>query len=391
MKRFIRNIIPYKIYYFIYITFYKIIFKSLKVFKIRKNKIVFNNFNGKGYGDNPKYIAEELYSRNIDLDLDLVWLVKDENKGEFPQYIRTVKYNSFRSFYELATAKLWIDNFRKTININKRKNQYYIQTWHGSIALKKIENDAKDVLPDSYIKNAIYDSKITDIYLSNSTFCSNMYKRAFWYNGQILEYGSPRNDILFESNKKIKDYICQYYKIEHSDKLVLYAPTFRSYNQDNIYLNDFSELLLSLNKFFDCKCKILLRLHPKMSNDNIFNINDNAINVSLYPDIQELLSCCDMLITDYSSCMFDYALTKKPVLLYATDINQYINDRGFYFEYQSLPFPIAENIEALKNNILNFNYENYQNKINDFFNKLNIIEDGNSSKKVVDYIIENIL
>ena len=107
----------------------------LDIFKIQNNKIVFDNFLGKGYGCNPKYIAEEIIKEQ--LDYELVWPVKDI-KSEMPQQIRKVKYGSIRALYELATAKVWIDNVRNYKGIDKKEQQFYIQKWHWSIGLKKV-------------------------------------------------------------------------------------------------------------------------------------------------------------------------------------------------------------------------------------------------------------
>lgn len=135
----------------------KSLFFIFKLIPINNKKVVVSNYYGKGYGDNPKYIVSELLSTKK--DYDIVWLVLPNKNYEFPNGIRTVKYSTLRSIYELATAKIWIDNCRKFSSITKRENQFYIQTWHGGIALKKIEKDTEDTLTAKYIKDAICDSK----------------------------------------------------------------------------------------------------------------------------------------------------------------------------------------------------------------------------------------
>jgi CDP-glycerol glycerophosphotransferase len=110
--------------------YFEVLFWQIcSLLKINKKKIVLCNFYGKGYGDNPKYIAQEIISQ--DLNYDLVWLLDDNFKESiFPKEIRVVRYGSFKAIYEMATAKLWIDDCRKVYYTKKRKNQYYIQTWH---------------------------------------------------------------------------------------------------------------------------------------------------------------------------------------------------------------------------------------------------------------------
>ena len=108
---------------------------------------------------------------------------------QFPQEVRTVKYESLKGLYELATAKIWIDNSRKTFYPLKRKEQYYIQT-SRSLGIKKVEKDAEDTLSKNYI-NVKKHSKMANLFISNGNHISNLYKNSFWYNGEILVSGSP--------------------------------------------------------------------------------------------------------------------------------------------------------------------------------------------------------
>jgi len=157
-----KKIIIYCIEVFFYYLF--------RIFPIQKNKIFIQNFNGKGYGDNPKYIAEEIL--RCGYDLKLVWAVRRKFKGNIPKKIKTVPYYSIRAIYESVTAKFWIDNCRKQLYAKKRKGQYYIQTWHGSINFKKVEKDVENKLSSFYVKQAKYDSTIADLFLSDSKFTS---------------------------------------------------------------------------------------------------------------------------------------------------------------------------------------------------------------------------
>jgi CDP-glycerol glycerophosphotransferase len=125
----IKTIIVYRILVFLYYLF--------RIFPIHKNKIFIQNFNGKGYGDNPKYIVEEILRRRF--DYVLVWAVRPKFSHNFPQAVKTVPYKRIRAIYEEVTAKIWIDNCRKQLYVRKRKGQYYIQTWHGTVNLKKLK------------------------------------------------------------------------------------------------------------------------------------------------------------------------------------------------------------------------------------------------------------
>ena len=164
--------------------------------KVQPTKIVFNNFNGKGYGDNPKYIAAEILKRN--LSYDLVWIVNDDNIV-LPKSIRKVKAGTFKCSYELSTAKVFINNVKNKLPFLKKKEQYYIQTWHGSFPLKFIEKEAESLLPAQYIKQSMKDSSKTDVVLSGSSMLSEVIRNSFWFSGEIFNCGQPRDDIYFNS------------------------------------------------------------------------------------------------------------------------------------------------------------------------------------------------
>lgn len=357
------------------------------LFPIKRKKIVISNYFGKGYGDNGKYIAEEIIKQN--LDYDIVWLLKEDlfGKTSFPKEIRVAKYDSLHGLYELATSKVWIDNCRKFFYSPKRKEQFYIQTWHGGLGIKKIEGDAGDQLDYDYIKAAKKDSKMADLFISNSIHLTNIYKRAFWYSGEIIESGYPKNDILFKENTYIKKKIKSFYKLSESMKILLYAPTFRVDCSLNSYNIDYLLLLKVLNEKTNEDWAIFIRLHPNLiSSDSEIVYSENIINATNYPDMQELIIGCDILISDYSSCLFDSGMMKIPTFIYASDIEHYLADRGLYFSFSELPFPLATNNEELFNNIINFNQVKYVNEICEFNKKAGLKDQGNASENVLKII-----
>ena len=150
----------------------------MRIFPIKKNKIVITSFYGKGYGDSSKYICNYLINNQKE-NVEIVWLVNDISDNNLPKEIKAVKYKSLRAIYERVTAKIWIDNARKHDYELKRKDQYYIQLWHSSLRLKKIEKDAINYLPKTYIKNAIHDSKMIDLMVAGCEFSYNTYKNSF--------------------------------------------------------------------------------------------------------------------------------------------------------------------------------------------------------------------
>lgn len=357
------------------------------IFPIDKKKIVFCSYYGRGYGDNPKYIAEELHRRSD--EYEMIWLVNNAEDTSIPKWIKSVKKRSFAGLYHLATAGIWIDNCRKHYAIKRRKEQKYIQTWHGSMALKKIEGDVTDKLEKNYVKNAVQDTKNATLFVSNGTWCTEMYRRAFWYTGKIIECGSPRVDILFNITEEKKREIRKKINVPDNAKIAIYAPTFRVDKSQKVYTLDYEMLNKALKRRFDGEWYILLRLHPNLTGMNMKSGFDYTIEVTNYPDMYELLAVSDLLITDYSSTMFEMAYINKPVILFATDIADYMNDRGTYFKLEELPYPLAQNNSELEYIICNWNTEKFIFGQREFVKRCGIIENGHASGKVVDVIIND--
>lgn len=359
----------------LYISFFMTIFK---IFKIKDNRIVIISYYGKGYGDNGKYITEKLLEN--DCDCEILWAVKNSSfAANLPQKVKSVKFNSIKYFFYLTTAKVWINNTRFLNGTKKRKKQFYIQVWHGNLALKKIEYDA--VLPKNYVKIMNHDNKLIDLMISNSDFCTNMYRNSFKFNGKIELFGTPRNDVFINEDyiRKAKKNVYTQYKIKENTKIILYAPTFRDDYSHNPYDIDFEILKKNLTMNTNDEWVIMLRFHPLVVDGNKYINSKDYIDVTNYPDMQELINSSSLVITDYSSVMFDSLIAKKPVLLYANDIEKYNTERGYYFSFDDLPFPLFKNNEELAKKIKNINSKNIMEKYDDFSKKVNLFEDGNAS------------
>lgn len=381
-----------------YRKIYTIIFRPVlaRIFiclPIDKKKIVFDNFGGKGYGDNPKYIAEEIKNRK--LNFDMVWLIDNCSDIKMPSGIRTVKIDSVRGLYEKATAKIWIDNVRHLHPIKKKENQIYLQTWHAPFSPKCVEKDAENNLSKEYVSEAKYDGSITDAILANSKLQEIQYKRAFWLNDkcEILKVGLPRNDYL--ANAKYNSVL----KVELRNKIglknewyyILYAPTFRDDYSLEGYQLEFDRIIDAFEKLVKKKCALIVRLHPNAATQSSFiKYGDTIINGTVYPDIQELSVATDCVISDYSTSIFDFALLNKPVFVCALDLKDYMCKRGLLKEFTEFPFPLAETNDELISFINNFDRAEYDQKVNAFFEKYPVYDKGNAAKKTVDWIIERI-
>lgn len=371
--------------------------KICRQLEVNNNKIVFCNFNGNSYGCNPKYITEEIIRQN--LPYEIVWLVKnvseEKEKNVFPSRIRLVGYSTKLVLNELATAKIWIDNQRKNPFIKrgliKKENQYYIQTWHGSFGIKKLDADVKAFngeLKQEWVNRSKMDSSMIDYLLTNSEFENNILPHALWFENEIKQFGHPRNDIFFKDNSETNKKVREFYKIPANKKILLYVPSFRDDDSIDCYKLQYEKVLSAMEEKFGGEWICISRLHPrtKKFDKELITKSDKVIDGTFYSDIQELLAISDCTITDYSSCIFDFLLTKRPGFIFATDIEKFNTDRGFYYPLEKTPFPIASNNDELFANISEFDLSKYQDKVEEFLAGKGSIEDGHASERVVELI-----
>lgn len=372
------------------IGIYIYLFKHLP---IKKNKIFFISNLGNAYTCNPKYLCEFI-AENYEGKFDMVW-VFDKNvriKHKIPEGCRKVNYFSIQYLYEILTSHYIISNVRipKHFRFEKRKSQIYIQTWHSSIRLKKIEGDVADQLDYQYVENAKQDSKKIDYIISGCGLSSNTFRNSFWYDGKILEIGTPRIDYLLKNNTEVNRMkLLNKNNLDPKYNYLLYAPTFRKNNDLSAYDLNYELLCNNLAEKFGGKWKVLYRLHPNLINiSKDIDLPSCCINASYFDDIQELLIVSDFLITDYSSCMFDAMYLHKKCALYVNDLQDYLlNNRSLYFNISQLPFLIAENQEQLLDEIENYEETEYINNLNEFLSKINSFENGKSCQSIVDLLL----
>ena len=359
--------------------------------EIQKNKIVFSSMGT--YSGHGKAIAEELIKR--DLNLDIVWMVNDLTI-EIPAQIRKVyKKNKRKYISEMMSAHIWIFDDHSLGIEYKKDGQMYIQVKHwSSITLKSFGIKLAQYLEDE-LRLEIYEKEIalTDYILTGSEFDTRTCREAYLYDGNIVEVGSARSDILF-SDANIKKSTYQKLGLKDNVKNILYVPTFRLDKNKRLNIRndgevDWIKLKNALSNQFGGEWKLLYRLHPSVVGKEVAlkNIED-VIDVSSYNDSQELVAASDIVITDYSSIMFEPAFVKKPVFLFAPDKDEYINgERELLISYETLPFPIAETNEELVENITSFNYEEYEQKVTQFLDFYGVHEDGHASERAADFVL----
>lgn len=357
---------------------------------IDKKKVLFSSYYGRGYSDSSKAICEAL--RASGKEMKLCWLVKSEAEAAtLPEGVIPVDQNNpLKRILAYSTSRVWVDNCRKYVR-RKRKGQYYLQTWHG-FALKMIEADAVQALDDDYIQGSKADSAQTDVIVSGSRFMTGLYKKSFWYGGEVAELGTPRNDIFFGDNTGFSGRIRAALNLPEGRRLLLYAPTFRADHSLSCYALDAGRALRACEARFGGEWSALIRLHPNIASlsAGLFPYDgDKIVDATAYPDMQELLAGIDLLITDYSSSMFDYALSGKPCIQFALDIESYAKERNFYFPLDALPFPLARSNEELEHLIHTYDQPQWSERWTQFQADNGICEDGKAASRCAEWILEH--
>ena len=361
--------------------------------KVEKGRVLCWAYNYKQYGCNPRYLTEYLLENHP--DMEVVWAFRRGiDITGVDKRIKCVRFRTWEYLRMVNSAEFLVTNSRTDpwhIYWHKRPEQKYLMLWHGGAALKKVERDAEDKLGYSYWRKAKRDSEVCDLMISGCSANTDLIKRSFWYSGEILEAGIPRNDIFFnkEQHRKIRERLNCEYNIPDNHRIVMYAPTFRRSGTIEPYSINWQEIIPHLREKFDgAELTVFLRLHPnligKVDTSSLQN-SPEVIDMTRYHDMQELLCVSDMLITDYSSSMFDYAMLRRPCLLYATDVEQY--DRGYYYDFCELPFPLARDGKQLVELIKNFDIDSYLSTLDNFLNQtLGIKERGVAAKELAEWM-----
>lgn len=372
------NIISFSIIYYI--------FRFL--FKVDKKKLIFISYTGKKFDCNPKYILEYMLENKYEFK----YIVTDNNNviNYNNKNVKQVNIKSIKFLYQLATSKYWINNSTMINALKPKKTQIYIQTWHAAGAFKKF---GLDIIDDRSDDKKIWnkDSNNWDILICSSKKVKDIYANAFKINpNKVLPLGLPRNDFFcsLDNIKNSKHKINNKIGNESNKKILLYAPTFRDGKDFNLNM-DLRNMYNNLNKEF----KLILKLHPNLSKNKIEiddDIKNFVYNFTSHEDTQTLLAATDILITDYSSIIFDFAITGKPMIFYSFDLDEYKNKtRGFYYDYEKfVPGPIVKNEYELinvlkKQEVLNYSKEDILRFANEFNESL----DGNATRRVVDLIV----
>ncbi len=373
---------------------------TYRLFKVDDKLAIFISFHGRGYSDNPKAIYEQMRQDPRFVGYCFIWFIKNhKEKNIHIEGAEIKEYFSIPYFYYLSKAKLWVVNCKLPTYIFKKENQVYLQTWHGT-PLKRLAHDI-DVSEDTtFYRSGVSYEQMCNSYdvdvarynymISPNAFCTKVFQTSFQINRErLIETGYPRNDFISNATKEECDAIKNKYHLPIDKKIVLYAPTWR----DNSYVSAgyTFELKANFRKWKEILGEdTIVVFKPHYLIINTFK-DDPQLDGFLYSipaqaEINELYVISDVLITDYSSVFFDYAILKRPIYFYMYDLKEYATDlRGFYLDiHKDIPGKIYMDEETLLMDIKNEVYD--YSKLNDFNLYFNNHEDGNASKRVVDIL-----
>ena len=364
----------------------RVILRLFYFFPIKKSKVVLQAYNGRLYTCSPKYIAEGLLKTGR---YDVFYALNANSQDIVPNGVTRLRYRSLSHFYHLMTAGFVVFNSSGITGfLPYRKKQTIIQTWHGGYSFKVIGNDIfKD---EKSMKNRKLTGDLITYFLSGSEMATDQHSRAMSVaKEKFLNIGLPRNDILFQDHTEIREKVYKKFGLEESTKVVLYAPTYRdgpvkAMTEYGIEAIDDEGVVCALEERFGGKYVFMYKAHHDMVPTNIGEI---CINASDYSDIQELMCVADVIITDYSSCMADFALQRRPGFLFTPDLKEYESVHPFSMSPQKWPYSIAGSNDELLKNIRQYDEKAGLKKIDGFFSRIGNCDEGhavNSLIKIMD-------
>lgn len=363
--------------------------------------ILFISFHGKGFSDNPKALYLYMKKQEEYKDYKFIWAIKHHKKKNINiQGAKVIEYFSIPYFYYLARSKYWFVNCKLPAYVLKKDSQIYLQTWHGT-PLKRLAHDI--IVPEgtTFYRSKMSEKQMHETYdvdvrkynymISPNAFSSEKFSSAFQINKErLIETGYPRNDILCNISEAEVCELKKKYGIPFDKKVILYAPTWR----DNSFVAKGYTFKLEVDfdkwqKKLQDEYVVIFKPHYLIINEfDIKKYKGFVYEISADSDISELYVMSDILITDYSSVFFDYAILNRPMYFYMFDLKEYAEElRGFYFDiHKTLPGEIIENEDELLDAILKGNYD--YSRLLKFNEEFNNFHDGNCAKKVLDIVMK---
>lgn len=365
----------------------RLLLKLFYILPVKKNRVLFIAFDGRQYSCNPKYVYLKL-KEQLDGG-EFVWIMNDPEKVSELADKRTkvVKNKTLSFLYHMLTAQVVVTNASVGSYLPLRKSQYLIETWHGGGAYKQTGRVyQQSAFKDQTLK--LIADEITGFISSSRRFTETKSEHHLVSREKFWEIGMPRNDVLFDPVKQdeLKRKVKKHYGLDSETRIAMYAPTLRNDKSDTSSYEslDTEQLVEALKKRFGGeKWVIFFRMHYLLNPDTSLK---HTLNVSAYDDSQELVCASDVLLSDYSSMMWDFTFTGRPCFVFAPDASQYEKDRAFFTPIDQWPYPVARSNDELTDNVRSFSQKDYIKAVQKHHQDQGSFENGQATAYVVDKI-----
>ncbi len=378
----------------------------VKDYPVEKNTILYEAYGGRGMICNPYAMFRYLISREEYQKFTHIWVIDDFEKNkdmmnlykDYPN-VRFVKFKTREYCKALAVSQYLINNVSFPGYFLKRKEQIYLNTWHGT-PMKSMGFDipGANVTQGNTARNLLS----ADYILSSGPYMTEIaYRRSYKmediFEGKILEEGFPRTDVFFNGNRKeiLQKLRNHGVSVEENKKIILYAPTWKGdkYSNPDMSLQDFYDVIrLAEEKIDTQKYQILVKPHQIVYHymqQNRLDMGDAKDKfIPAVMDTNEVLSVTDILISDYSSIFFDFLATGRPILFYVPDLVEFEAYRGLYFGTEQLPGPVASSREQLGKifETMEQTAQQYQEKREEARKKICPADDGTVCRRVAETV-----
>lgn len=353
---------------------------------VKKNRVMVSIYDRKGFSCNPKYIVKKLVEE-YGKKLEIYWVTMHPSTCQEIEElgVKIIKTNSAEHVKKYLRTRFYITNDAFPAWAIHRPNQKWMNTWHAGMNYKHIGPAYFALASRLTMKlRKMYDRQ-ANFHLSGSEFFTKDTAESYGYKVKnFVPTGLPRNDIFFEDQTEIIKKVREQYKIPEGKKLAIFAPTFRRGFNSDTYGMDFDTVKKALTERFGGEWEILFRNHTFVKGKQKYY---GAVDVSAYHDMQELMCAADVLISDYSSCLYDFAITGKPVFVYAPDLDYYVNsDRSLAYPFEKWPYPSAITNDELLEKIVAFDEKDYKQKVEGHLRDTGCYDNGTASKQVADIV-----
>lgn len=363
--------------------------KALFFLPVKKDRILFYISNRRGFCCNLKYLALEVKKQS---GAECIWVTEHpESCREAEEAgFKVVRARSLRHMLlQLTSGAVAVnDGFHEWVPLRRR--QVTLNTWHAAMNYKRIGPRFVQYRNSWHRRIHALRNVQPMLYASGSRYFTQDTAYSFGFDEKVFyPTGSPRNDVLFGERTALRQKVCSRYHLDEGTKLALYAPTFRKGEREDCFGLDFAALRQSLQARFGGEWRILYRRH--------YFVRGNAetmpgvTDVSDYDDMNELLAAADVLISDYSSCLWDYTITGRPAFVYAPDLKAYHEaDRDFSYPVEKWPYPLAQTPAELDACIRRFDEACYRERVKSHQLAGGMYDDGLAAQRTAKLLLDRL-